>query len=228
MPQQFPGDKYLVCNSDEGEPGTFKDRDIMRYNPHALIEGMAIAAYAMGCARGYNYVHGEIWDTYERCEEAIAEAYAAGLLGDDILGSGFRFHLYNHHGYGAYICGEETGAARVARRQEGPAALQAAVSGELRALRQADDDQQHRDVRRGAVDHQQRRRGVPRTSAGRTTAAPRSSRCRATSSAPATTRCRLGTPFAKLLEMAGGMRDGRRSRRAFPAARRCRCCPATS
>jgi NADH-quinone oxidoreductase subunit F len=108
MPRQFPGDKYLVCNSDEGEPGTFKDRDILRYNPHSLFEGMAIAAYAMGCVRGYNYVHGEIWDVYERCEEAIAEAYEAGLLGDNILGSGFSFHLFNVHGYGAYICGEET------------------------------------------------------------------------------------------------------------------------
>ena len=108
MPQQYAGDKYLVCNSDEGEPGTFKDRDIMRYNPHVLIEGMAIAAYAMGCKRGYNYVHGEIWDTYERCEQAVEQAYGAGFLGDDILGSGFSFHLYNHHGYGAYICGEET------------------------------------------------------------------------------------------------------------------------
>ncbi|HJU21892.1 MAG TPA: NADH-quinone oxidoreductase subunit NuoF [Casimicrobiaceae bacterium] len=108
MPRQFPGDKYLVCNSDEGEPGTFKDRDILRYNPHSLFEGMAIAAYAMGCVRGYNYVHGEIWDVYERCEEAIAEAYEAGFLGDDVLGSGFSFHLFNVHGYGAYICGEET------------------------------------------------------------------------------------------------------------------------
>ena len=108
MPRQFPGEKYLVCNSDEGEPGTFKDRDILRYNPHSLFEGMAIAAYAMGCAHGYNYVHGEIWDVYERCEEAIAEAYEAGLLGDNILGSGFSFHLFNVHGYGAYICGEET------------------------------------------------------------------------------------------------------------------------
>ncbi|NDP43320.1 MAG: NADH-quinone oxidoreductase subunit F, partial [Aromatoleum sp.] len=108
MPQQFRGDKYLVCNSDEGEPGTFKDRDIMRYNPHALIEGMAIAAYAMGCKRGYNYVHGEIWDAYEQMEEAVAEANAAGFLGPDILGSDFSFQLCNHHGYGAYICGEET------------------------------------------------------------------------------------------------------------------------
>ena len=71
MPKQFQGPKYVVCNSDEGEPGTFKDRDILRYNPHSLFEGMAIAAYAMGCARGYNYIHGEIWDVYERCEEAI-------------------------------------------------------------------------------------------------------------------------------------------------------------
>ena len=103
MPQQYAGDKYLVCNSDEGEPGTFKDRDIMRYNPHILIEGMAIAAYAMGCKRGYNYVHGETWDVYERCEEAIEEAYAAGLLGNNILGSDFSFHLYNHHGYGCLL-----------------------------------------------------------------------------------------------------------------------------
>src|SRR3954447_470423 len=89
MPKQYQGEKYLVCNSDEGEPGTFKDRDIMRYNPHALFEGMAIAAYAMGCARGYNYVHGEIWDVYERCEEALEEAYAAGFFGNAILGSDF-------------------------------------------------------------------------------------------------------------------------------------------
>ncbi|TMH31735.1 MAG: NADH-quinone oxidoreductase subunit NuoF [Betaproteobacteria bacterium] len=108
VPQQYSGDKYLVCNSDEGEPGTFKDRDILRYNPHVLIEGMAIAAYAMGCRRGYNYIHGEIWDTYERCEEALEEAYQARYLCDNILGSGFSFHLYNQHGFGAYICGEET------------------------------------------------------------------------------------------------------------------------
>src|SRR5258705_49763 len=73
MPRQFPGMKYLVCNSDEGEPETFKDRDILNYNPHIVIEGMAIAAYAMGVGVGYNYIHGEIWDIYERCEEALAE-----------------------------------------------------------------------------------------------------------------------------------------------------------
>ena len=87
MPRLFTGQKYLVCNSDEGEPGTFKDRDILRYNPHIVIEGMAIAAYAMGITVGYNYIHGEIWDVYERFEEALEEARAAGLLGKNILNS---------------------------------------------------------------------------------------------------------------------------------------------
>ena len=108
MPRQFPGQKYLVCNTDEGEPGTFKDRDIIRYNPHALIEGMAIGAYAMGITVGYNYIHGEIFQDYLRFEEALEEARAAGFLGDNILGSDFSFQLHAHHGYGAYICGEET------------------------------------------------------------------------------------------------------------------------
>ncbi|KIG04710.1 NADH-quinone oxidoreductase subunit NuoF [Caballeronia concitans] len=108
MPRQFPGQKYLVCNSDEGEPGTFKDRDILRWNPHALIEGMAIGAYAMGITVGYNYIHGEIFEVYRVFEAALEEARAAGYLGANILGSGFSFELYAHHGYGAYICGEET------------------------------------------------------------------------------------------------------------------------
>ncbi len=108
MPKNFPGQKYLVCNSDEGEPGTFKDRDILRYNPHSLIEGMIIAAYTMGIDCGYNYIHGEIWAEYERFEVALEQARAKGYLGDNILDSGFNFQLHGHHGYGAYICGEET------------------------------------------------------------------------------------------------------------------------
>jgi len=108
MPKNYQGAKYLVCNSDEGEPGTFKDRDIMRYNPHALIEGMIIGAYAMGITAGYNYIHGEIWEVYERFEEALDEARAAGYLGPAILGSEFSFQLHATPGFGAYICGEET------------------------------------------------------------------------------------------------------------------------
>jgi NADH-quinone oxidoreductase subunit F len=108
MPRQFPGQKHLVCNSDEGEPGTCKDRDILMFNPHIVIEGMIIAAYAMGISIGYNYIHGEIFEVYERFEAALEEARAAGYLGDNILGSSFSFQLHAHHGFGAYICGEET------------------------------------------------------------------------------------------------------------------------
>src|SRR5467141_448810 len=93
MPRQSPGPKYVVCNSDEGEPGTCKDRDLLRYNPHALIEGMAIGAYAMNATAGYNYIHGEVWEIYEQFEEALAEARAAGYLGANILGSGYSFEL---------------------------------------------------------------------------------------------------------------------------------------
>ncbi|MEY3743855.1 MAG: hypothetical protein RLZZ541_910, partial [Pseudomonadota bacterium] len=108
MPRYFDGVKYLVCNTDEGEPGTFKDRDIIRYNPHQLIEGMAIAAYTLGARVGYNYIHGEIWQDYEAFEAALHEAKAAGYLGEHLFGTHFSFDLYAVHGYGAYICGEET------------------------------------------------------------------------------------------------------------------------
>jgi len=108
MPRAFPGDKYIVCNSDEGEPGTFKDRDILRYNPHQLIEGMAIAGYVLGAKVGYNYIHGEIFEVYDLFERALTEAREAGYLGDNLFGTDFSFQLHAHHGYGAYICGEET------------------------------------------------------------------------------------------------------------------------
>jgi NADH-quinone oxidoreductase subunit F len=108
MPRQFPGQKYLVCNSDEGEPGTCKDRDILMHNPHIVIEGMAIAAYAMGISVAYNYIHGEIFEVYDRFEAALEEARAAGYLGNGIMGSTYNFQLHAAHGFGAYICGEET------------------------------------------------------------------------------------------------------------------------
>ena len=108
MPRNTPGQKYIVCNSDEGEPGTCKDRDILRYNPHALVEGMLIAGYTIGATAGYNYIRGEFWEPYERFQAAVDEAYAAGFLGKNILGSGVDFDLYAHLGGGAYVCGEET------------------------------------------------------------------------------------------------------------------------
>ncbi len=108
MPRTAPGQKYIVCNSDEGEPGTCKDRDILRYNPHQLIEGMIIAGYCIGASAGYNYIRGEFWEPYERFEGALEEAYKAGFLGENLQGSDFSFDLYAHLGAGAYICGEET------------------------------------------------------------------------------------------------------------------------
>jgi NADH-quinone oxidoreductase subunit F len=100
--------RYVVCNSDEGEPGTFKDRDILRYNPHQLIEGMIICGYAIAATAGYNYIRGEFWEPYERFEAALEQARAAGFLGENILGSGFNFDVHAHLGAGAYICGEES------------------------------------------------------------------------------------------------------------------------
>jgi NADH-quinone oxidoreductase subunit F len=109
MPKDPTIQKYVVCNSDESEPGTCSDRDILRFNPHAVVEGMAIAGYAMGATTGYNYIRGEfLAEPVPRFEAALAEAYEAGLLGRDILGSGVHFDLYTYIGAGAYICGEET------------------------------------------------------------------------------------------------------------------------
>ena len=109
MPRGVPGPTYAVCNSAESEPGTCHDRDILRYNPHSVVEGMAIGGYAMGATAGYNYIRGEfLAEPFPRFEAAVKEAYAAGLLGSNILGSGYDFELYAVAGAGAYICGEET------------------------------------------------------------------------------------------------------------------------
>ncbi len=110
MPKNPEIQKYVVCNSDESEPGTCHDRDILRYNPHALIEGMAIGGFAMGATVGYNYIRGEFMDEpVPRFEAALREAYEAGLLGQNIQGTGIDFDLHTFVGAGAYICGEETG-----------------------------------------------------------------------------------------------------------------------
>ena len=109
MPRDKDVQKYIVCNSDESEPGTCHDREILRYNPHSIIEGMAIAGYAMGATVGYNYIRGEfLGEPVPRFDEALREAYAAGWLGTDIRNSGIDFDLHTFVGAGAYICGEET------------------------------------------------------------------------------------------------------------------------
>lgn len=103
-----PGQKYVLCNSDESEPGTFKDRDILRFNPHQVIEGIAIGCYVMNATVGYNFLRGEFWEPFQRCEHALKEAKQAGYLGKNILDSGIDIEIFNHMSAGAYICGEET------------------------------------------------------------------------------------------------------------------------
>jgi len=215
MPRQFAGDKYLVCNSDEGEPGTFKDRDIMRYNPHALIEGMVIAGYAMGCTRGYNYVHGEIFDIYLQCEEALREAYEAGYVGNNILGSDFSFQLFNHHGYGAYICGEETALLESLEGKKGqprfkpPFPASFGVYGKPTTINNTETF--------AAVPWIIRNGGEWFLNLG----LPNNGGTKIFSisgdvARPGNFEIRLGTPFAQLLEMAGGMRDGRKLKAVIP------------
>jgi NADH-quinone oxidoreductase subunit F len=108
MPKEAVKPHYLVCNADESEPGTFKDREIMRWTPHALIEGCAIAAYAIGAERCYIYIRGEFTEPWKVMSAAVEEALANGALGDDVFGSGKRIEMILHRGAGAYICGEET------------------------------------------------------------------------------------------------------------------------
>ena len=215
MPRQFPGAKYLVCNSDEGEPGTFKDRDIMRYNPHSVIEGMTIAAYAMGIPVGYNYIHGEIWDVYERFEEAIEEARAAGFLGDKILGSEFSFQLHAHHGFGAYICGEETGLLESLEGKKGqprfkpPFPASFGLYGKPTTI---NNTETFAAVPWIIVNGGEAFLNMGKPNNGGTKLFSVSGDV----ARPGNYEIKLGTPFAKLLEMAGGMRDGVKLKAVIP------------
>ena len=209
MPAKLPIQKYLVCNSDEGEPGTFKDRDILRYNPHIVIEGMAIAAYAMGITVGYNYIHGEIFSVYQRFEEALEEARAAGYLGNNILGKGFSFQLHAHHGYGAYICGEETALLESLEGKKGqprykpPFPASYGLYGKPTTINNTETF--------AATPWIIRHSGQAYLDVGR----PNNGGTKVFSISgdverPGNYEIPLGTPFAKLLELAGGMRNGKK------------------
>ena len=215
MPRQFPGQKYLVCNSDEGEPGTCKDRDILQYNPHIVIEGMAIAAYAMGITVGYNYIHGEIFATYERFEAALDEARAAGYLGDQIMGSGFSFQLHAVHGFGAYICGEETALLESLEGKKGqprfkpPFPASYGLYGKPTTINNTETF--------AAVPWIIRNGGEAYLACGK----PNNGGTKIFSVSgdvqrPGNYEVPLGTPFAKLLELAGGMRPGRQLKAVIP------------
>ena len=215
MPRQFPGQKYLVCNSDEGEPGTCKDRDIMQFNPHSVIEGMAIAAYAMGISVGYNYIHGEIFATYQRFEEALEEARVAGLLGDQILGSKFSFQLHASHGFGAYICGEETALLESLEGKKGqprfkpPFPASFGLYGKPTTINNTETF--------AAVPWIIRNGGPAFLEVGK----PNNGGTKIYSVSgdvelPGNYEIPLGTPFSKLLELAGGVRKGRTLKAVIP------------
>lgn len=215
MPRQFPGQKYLVCNSDEGEPGTCKDRDILQYNPHVVIEGMAIAAYAMGISVGYNYIHGEIFATYDRFEAALEEARAAGLLGDHILGSGFSFQLHAAHGFGAYICGEETALLESLEGKKGqprfkpPFPASFGLYGKPTTINNTETF--------AAVPWIIRNGGQAYLECGK----PNNGGTKIFSVSgdvqrPGNYEVPMGTPFSTLLELAGGVREGRKLKAVIP------------
>ncbi len=215
MPRQFPGQKYLVCNSDEGEPGTCKDRDILMYNPHAVIEGMAIAAFAMGINTGYNYIHGEIFQVYDRFEAALEEARAAGCLGNNILGSSFSFQLHAHHGFGAYICGEETALLESIEGKKGqprfkpPFPASFGLYGKPTTINNTETF--------AAVPWIIRNGGPAYLACGK----PNNGGTKIFSVSgdvqrPGNYEVPMGTPFAKLLELAGGMRPGRQLKAVIP------------
>ncbi len=215
MPKNHAGAKYLVCNSDEGEPGTFKDRDLLRYNPHIVIEGMIIAGYAMGIPVGYNYIHGEIWETYERFEEALAEARAAGYVGQSILGSGFSFELYGHHGYGAYICGEETALLESLEGKKGmprfkpPFPASYGLYGKPTTI---NNTETFAAVPWIIMNGAQAFLELGKPNNGGTKIFSVSGDV----ARPGNYEIRLGTPFATLLEMSGGMRGGRKLKAVIP------------
>jgi NADH-quinone oxidoreductase subunit F len=215
MPRAFPGQKYLVCNSDEGEPGTCKDRDILQFNPHIVIEGMAIAAFAMGISVGYNYIHGEIFGTYERFEAALEEARAAGLLGSNILGSGFSFQLHAHHGFGAYICGEETALLESLEGKKGqprfkpPFPASFGLYGRPTTINNTETF--------AAVPWIIRNGGQAYLECGK----PNNGGTKIYSMVgdverPGNYEIPMGTPFATLLELAGGVKGGRRLKAVIP------------
>lgn len=215
MPRTFPGQKYLVCNSDEGEPGTFKDRDILRFNPHSVIEGMAIGAYAMGISVGYNYIHGEIFEIYDRFEEALKEARDAGFLGNNILGSSFNFELHAVHGYGAYICGEETALLESLEGKKGqprfkpPFPASFGMYGKPTTVNNTETF--------AAAPWIILNGGAAYLAAG----IPNNGGTKLFSISgdverPGNYEIPLGTPFAKLLELAGGMRGGRKIKAVIP------------
>ncbi len=216
MPRNAPGQKYIVCNSDESEPGTCKDRDILRFNHHALVEGMAIAGYAMGATVGYNYLRGEFHhEPFERIEQAVREAREAGLLGRNIMGSGIDFELHNHIGAGAYICGEESALMESLEGKKGqprykpPFPAQVGVYGRPTTINNTETLSSVPSIMRNGPDWFLEL-GKPNNGGEKIFCVS------GHVEKPGNFEIPLGTPFKDLLEMAGGVRGGRKLKAVIP------------
>ena len=216
MPRSAPGQKYILCNSDESEPGTCKDRDILRFNPHAVIEGLAIACYCTGSTVAYNYLRGEFHhEPFEHFEEALKEAYAAGLLRNNIQGSGIDVDIHTALGAGAYICGEETALMESLEGKKGqprfkpPFPANFGLYGKPTTINNTETF--------AAVPWIIRNGGQAYLEIGK----PNNGGTKIYSVSgdvelPGNYEIPLGTPFSKLLELAGGVRKGRTLKAVIP------------
>jgi NADH-quinone oxidoreductase subunit F len=216
MPRSAPGQKYILCNSDESEPGTCHDRDILRYNPHAVIEGMAIAGYSMGATVGYNYLRGEFHhEPFERFEAALKEAYAAGLLGKNLMGSGVDMDIYTALGAGAYICGEETALMESLEGKKGqprfkpPFPANFGLYGKPSTINNTES--------LASIPHIMRNGGDWFLKIGKpNNGGPKVFSVSGHVNKPGNFEVPLGTPFSELLEMAGGVRNGHKLKGVIP------------
>ena len=216
MPRSAPGQKYLVCNSDESEPGTCKDRDILRFNPHALVEGMIIGGYSIGASVGYNYMRGEFMDEpYMRFEAALKEAYEAGYVGKNILGSGFDFELHTALGAGAYICGEETALLESLEGKKGqprfkpPFPANFGLYGKPTTINNTESLSSVPAIIRNGPEWFANL-GIPNNGGVKLFSVS------GHVNKPSNFEINMGTPFKDLLAMAGGVKDGRKLKAVIP------------
>src|SRR5690242_12238537 len=216
MPRNAPGQKYILCNSDESEPGTCKDRDILRFNPHAVLEGMAIACYATGSTVAYNYLRGEFHhEPFGHMEQALHEAEAAGLLGKNIGGSGIDVDIHNVLGAGAYICGEETALMESLEGKKGqprykpPFPANFGLYGRPSTINNTETYASVPAILRKGADWFLNL-GKPNNGG------PKIFSVSGHVNKPGNYEIKLGTPFAELLEMAGGVRNGHKLKAVIP------------
>ncbi len=218
--------KYILCNSDESEPGTCKDRDILRFNPHSVLEGMAIACYATGATVAYNYMRGEFHhEPYEHIEEALREAIEAGLLGKDIKGSGIDVEIHNALGAGAYICGEETALMESLEGKKGqprfkpPFPANFGLYGKPTTINNTETYASVPAILRNGADWFLNQ-GKPNNGG------PKIFSVSGHVNTPGNYEIPLGTPFRDLLDMAGGVRGGRQLKAVIPGGSSMKVLPA--